>query len=171
MVGNSSFCVTKLTLGLDVVWQRVYDFNNKIMPRYVMATQDGGCLVTGEVGTGLNGGEGMMMFAVKIDSEGYLDIAEAENPVQNGECYPNPGTNVLNIRTALQNAWVEVYDVNGRLMHRQDITENVTGIDAGGWTEGVYVWKVYTGGPSTLRQAQGPQGSGTLVETGKWIKE
>ena len=162
MVGNSSFCVTKLTTGLDVIWQRVYDFNNKIRPHYVMATHDGGCLVTGEIGTGLNGEEGMMMFAVKIDSEGYLDVAEAENPVQNGECYPNPGTNVLNIRTALQNAWVEVYDVNGRLVHRQDITENVTGIDAGGWTEGVYVWKVYVG---TLT------GSVTEAESGKWIKE
>ena len=157
MVGNSAFCVTKLTTGLDVIWQQVYDFNNRIMPRYVMATQDGGCLVTGEIGTGLNGEEGMMMFAVKIDSEGYLDVAEAENPVQYGECYPNPGTNVLNIRTALQNAWVEVYDVNGRLMHRQDITENVTGIDAGDWAEGVYVWKVIS--------------NGKLAETGKWIKE
>jgi len=45
--------------------------------------------------------------------------------------YPNPGKDVLNIRTGLRDAWVEVYDMNGRLMHRQDITENVTGIDAG----------------------------------------
>ena len=157
IVGNSSFCVTKLTLGLDVVWQKVYDFNNRIMPRYVMATQDGGCLVTGEIGTGLNGEEGMMMFAVKIDSEGYLDIAEAENPVQNGECYPNPGTNVLNIRTALQNAWVEVYDVNGRMVYGQEITENVTSINAEGWPAGTYVWKVVA--------------NGMEAESGKWIKE
>lgn len=157
IVGNSSFCVTKLTLGLDVIWQQVYDFNNRIMPRYVMATQDGGCLVTGEIGTGLNGEEGMMMFAVKIDSEGYLDIAEAENPVQYGECYPNPGTNVLNIRTALQNASVEVYDTNGRLIHSQAITENVTAIDATDWPLGVYVWKVIS--------------NGKLAETGKWIKK
>jgi hypothetical protein len=52
---------------------------------------------------------------------------------------------------------VEVYDVNGRLVHRQDITEDVTGIDAGGWAEGVYVWKVISNGKE--------------VETGKWIKE
>ena len=79
--------------------------------------------------------------------------------------YPNPGQNVLNIRTALQNARVEVYDLNGRLMHSQEITENITAIPAEAWPAGVYVWKVYTsdGGPST--------GSGTLVETGKWVKE
>ena len=77
--------------------------------------------------------------------------------------YPNPGGNTLNIRTALPNARVEVYDINGRLIHSQALTENVTAIDAGDWAEGVYVWKVYTTGVST--------GSTTLVESGKWIKE
>ena len=76
--------------------------------------------------------------------------------------YPNPGRNTLNIRTALQNAHIEVYDMNGRLVHSQALTQNVTAIDATDWAEGVYVWKVYQTGPST--------GSGTLAETGKWVK-
>ena len=71
--------------------------------------------------------------------------------------YPNPGNNILNIRTGLQNAWVEVYDMNGRLVHRQDITENVTAIDAGDLAEGVYVWRVMVGGEE--------------VEIGKWVKK
>ncbi|MBR0540311.1 MAG: T9SS type A sorting domain-containing protein [Bacteroidales bacterium] len=79
------------------------------------------------------------------------------------DVYPNPGGNTLNIHTALQNVRVEVYDINGRLFHSQALTENVTAIDATDWAEGVYVWKVYVGGPST--------GSGTLAETGKWVKE
>jgi len=57
----------------------------------------------------------------------------------------------------LQNARVEVYDMNGRLIHCQAITENVTRIDAWDWAEGVYVWKVVA--------------DGKLAETGKWIKE
>ena len=157
MVGNSTFCVTKLTTGLDVIWQWVYDFNNRIMPRYVMATQDGGCLVTGEIGTGLNGEEGMMMFAVKIDSEGYLDVPETGILKSRSVCYPNPGKDVLNIRTGLQNAQVEVYDMNGRLIHSQALTENVTAIEATDWASGTYVWKVFSNGKE--------------AETGKWIKE
>jgi len=83
--------------------------------------------------------------------------------------YPNPGKDVLNIRTALQNASVEVYDMNGRLIHRQAITENVTAIDVTSWAEGVYVWKAYAsdGGPST---GSGTAVPATLAETGKWIK-
>ena len=71
--------------------------------------------------------------------------------------YPNPGGNTLNIRTGLQNARVEVYDMNGKLIHSQALTENVTGIDATDWAEGVYVWKVIVDGKE--------------VESGKWIKE
>jgi len=57
----------------------------------------------------------------------------------------------------LQNARVEVYDMNGRLIHSQAITENVTRIDAGDWAEGVYVWKVYANNKE--------------VENGTWIKQ
>ena len=101
------------------------------------------------------------MFLLVFEDEG-VGISEAEVAESQVEVYPNPGGSTLNIRTALQRAWVEVYDMNGRLVHRQDITENVTGIDAGGWAEGVYVWMVMRGVSAR---------STTLVESGKWIRE
>ena len=52
---------------------------------------------------------------------------------------------------------MEVYDINGRLVHGQALMENVTAIDAEGWAEGVYVWNVIT--------------NGKVAETGKWINE
>jgi hypothetical protein len=108
---------------------------------------------------------------VKFPAEAFVGIEEAhENGLKVAVAYPNPGKDVLNIRTGLKDARVEVYDMSGRLMHRQDITENVTGIDVTDWVEGVYVWKVYVsdGGPST---GSGTASSTTLAETGKWVKE
>lgn len=104
-------------------------------------------------------------FSVGTDlSWHYEQIIENES---NGATmvYPNPGSNTLNICTALPNASVEIYDLTGNLVCKKEITENVTSINAESWPSGVYVWKVYTsiGGVST--------GSTTLVETGKWIKE
>ena len=102
----------------------------------------------------------------KISRGVLTDIEEAHDAgFVMAVAYPNPGKEVLNIRTGLRDAWVEVYDVNGRMVYRQEIRENVTVISTTNWSEGTYVWKVYAsgGGPST--------GSGTLVETGKWIKE
>ena len=91
-------------------------------------------------------------------SQGILDDVEEAHDAgfAVAMAYPNPGKNVLNIRTALQNARVEVYDANGRLIHSQVLTENVTAIDATDWAEGVYVWRVIANGKE--------------VETGKWIK-
>jgi hypothetical protein len=64
---------------------------------------------------------------------------------------------VLNIRTGLKDARVEVYDVNGRMVYRQEITENVTSINAEGWPSGAYVWKVIADNKE--------------AECGKWIKK
>ena len=120
------------------------------------ACPEGGCLVschkiheaTNEAGNCL----------IKITKETLVGIEEAHDAgFAVAVAYPNPGNNTLNIRTALQNARVEVYDLNGRLIHSQTLTENVTGIDAVDWAEGVYVWKVMADGKE--------------AESGKWIKE
>ncbi len=92
----------------------------------------------------------------------FQDLDAVEEQATQSCVYPNPGGNTLNIRTALPNAHVEVYDLNGKLIHYQVITDETTSINAEDWASGVYVWKVYTG-VST--------GSTTLAETGKWIKE
>jgi hypothetical protein len=110
----------------------------------------------------------------KLPKESFDNIEEAHTQgFAVATAYPNPGKDVLNIRTGLRDAWVEVYDVNGRLIHRQALTDNVTAIDAGDWAEGFYVWKVYTsnGGPSTLRLGSATTGSVIEAESGKWIKE
>jgi len=64
---------------------------------------------------------------------------------------------VLNIRTALQNAHVEIYDLSGKLIHKQQITDNITPITTTSWPSGTYIWKVLANGKE--------------AESGKWIKE
>ena len=106
--------------------------------------------------------QGQQVFAGRVSTVihvlPYDQIEEAhDNSLKLAFAYPNPGGNTLNIRTALQNARVEVYDTHGRIIHSQALTENVTAIDATDWIEGVYVWKVISNGKE--------------VEIGKWIKQ
>ena len=75
--------------------------------------------------------------------------------------YPNPGCNVLNIRTGLRNAVVTVYDMQGRKIHEQEITDDVTSVDASNWQSGTYVWKL-----GIRNEELGMK----EVESGKWIK-
>jgi hypothetical protein len=127
----------------------------------ITTTRDGGVLMTSHTKK-LTDQNQQGSAVVKFPAEAFVGIDEAhENGLKVAIAYPNPGKDVLNIRTALQNACVEVFDMDGRLVHTQALTENVTAIDATDWAEGVYVWKVYT--TST--------GSTTPVETGKWVKE
>ena len=95
---------------------------------------------------------------VKFPAEAFVGIEEAhDNGLKVAIAYPNPGKDVLNIRTGLKDARVEVNDMNGRIVYGKEITEDVTSINAEGWPAGAYVWKVVA--------------NGREVESGKWIKE
>ena len=94
----------------------------------------------------------------KIPKEAFDGIEEAHDAgFAVAMAYPNPGGNTLNIRTALPNAYVEVYDLSGKLIHHQEITDETTSINAENWASGSYVWKVVSNGKE--------------AENGKWIKE
>ena len=122
----------------------------------ITTTRDGGVLMTAHTKE-LTDQNKQGSVVVKFPAEAFMGIEEAhDNGLKVAIAYPNPGKDVLNIRTALQNPRVEVCDMNGRLVHSQALTENVTAIDAGDWAEGVYVWNVIA--------------NGKMVETGKWVK-
>ena len=123
----------------------------------ITTTMDGGVLMTAHTKK-LTDQNQQGSVVVKFPAEVFDGIDEAhDNGLKVAIAYPNPGKDVLNIRTGLRDAWVEVYDMIGRLVHSQDITENVTAINTTNWSEGTYVWKVMV--------------NGSEAESGKWIKE
>ena len=74
-----------------------------------------------------------------------------------GKAYPNPGKDELCFRSVLHEGELMIYDIYGNLIHKQEITDDITLIDAESWPSGVYVWKVVANGKE--------------VECGKWIKQ
>ena len=94
----------------------------------------------------------------KFPAEAFVGVEEAhDNGLKVAIAYPNPGKDVLNIRTGLKDAWVEVYDMSGRMICGQEIIDNVTAINTTSWPSGSYVWRVVANGKE--------------AESGKWIKE
>ena len=53
------------------------------------------------------------------------------------------------------------YDMQGRMVHQQEITDDVTSVDASGWKSGTYVWKL-----GIRNEELGIK----EVEEGKWVK-
>lgn len=96
-------------------------------------------------------------YNIPMFEDGIEAVDESNESVALSSVYPNPGKDVFNIRTALPNAYVEVYDSNGKLIHHQEITNETTSINAEKWASGSYVWKVISNGQE--------------AENGKWIKQ
>ena len=95
----------------------------------------------------------------KFPASAFVNIEEAHaHNLHLAVAYPNPGGDVLNIRTGLRNATLQVYDMQGRIIHQQIITDEVTSIDASKWNSGTYIWKL------TVNNEQ------LTVEEGKWVK-
>ncbi|MCQ2314860.1 MAG: T9SS type A sorting domain-containing protein [Bacteroidales bacterium] len=125
----------------------------------ILTTSDGGALFISK-STNLDDRRQCWTTVTKFSAKSLQNVEVEEvhaNGLKVAIAYPNPGGSEMHIRTTVENAAVEVYDMNGRLIHSQTITENVTGIDAGAWAEGIYVWKVLSGE--------------RIVESGKWVKE
>ena len=74
------------------------------------------------------------------------------------EVYPNPGKNSLTISVKTPGSTMQMFDVMGRKVFEKQWMDEVTTINTEAWPSGMYFWKMTTS-------------SGTLVETGKWVKE
>ncbi len=130
----------------------IYTFVNSIV-----STKEEDLLLVGHANS-LNGDKSWN-FVTKFPASAFVNIEEAHaNNLHLAVAYPNPGGDVLNIRTGLRNATLHVYDIQGRKIHQQEITDEVTSIDASKWNSGTYIWKL------TINNEQ------LTVEEGKWIK-
>ena len=157
--------IEHLTPEFDVISAVYYDLPGEMMHSHassITVTEDGGVLLTLR-GYDMNMPNSRYESVVKFPAEAFLGVDEAHaNGLSLAIAYPNPGHDVLNIRTTVENAAVEVYDMNGRLVAQQPVTETETVLDATDWAAGTYVWKVVSGVSTS---------STTLIESGKWIKE
>ncbi len=147
----------KMDRNLNTIQEVFYDIpNSETWGSSIVATKDGGVLLMG-TSKNLHVPGIEYSFVAKFPAEAFMSVEEAhKNNLHVAMAFPNPGNNVLNIKTSLQNASIEVYDIFGKLVYKQDITENITAIPTEGWNSGMYLWKVYSNEKE--------------VESGKWVK-
>ena len=187
---DSWIMIEKLNRNFELVQEVYYPYqeSTNLNCNSYYVTRDGGVLLLSYCHE-LDNKNINHYILTKFPAEAFLGIDEAhDNGLKVAIAYPNPGGNTLNIRTAVTmwqpcKAHVEVYDMNGRLIHSQILTENMTAINAENWPSGVYVWRVMMGTelvgtelvevPTDLGTSHSTvsTSSTTLVETGKWVKE
>ena len=154
---SDNFYVAMLDGNLNIKGEIYYHNEMRMLVPYsIHVLGSGDCLVST---AGKDRRTGELQHAIfKISEETLVGIEEAHSHgFAVATAYPNPGKDVLNIRTGLKDARVKVYDMNGRMVYGQEITENVTSINAEGWLSGTYIWKVVA--------------NGNVAESGKWVKK
>ena len=152
----SEYMITKLDADLNVIWERFFISGGDFLYS-IKATNDNACVILGN--TIIN--NKYHALVLKLDAEGNLP-ASIENPkIKTHELilYPNPSKSNLNIRTAVQRIGGEfkMYDISGKQILQQKITESITQINTNNLPAGAYIYKYIH--------------KNKVIESGKWIKE
>ena len=113
--------ITKTDNNASIIWQRFYeDGENVYFPYSIIATNDGGCIVTGcawKSDSHLDS----HVFLFKVFSDGTLAIPEMEEFMRPYAYYPNPAQNELHLNYSpdVTPAQIELYDIQGWLVKTQ----------------------------------------------------
>ena len=133
---------------------------NYIEVNSIVPTKNEDLLLVGNANS-LNGDKSWN-FVTKFPASAFVNIEEAHaHGLKYAVAYPNPGGDVMNIRTGLRNAVLSVYDLQGRKIHEEEIIDDVTSVDASKWQSGTYVWKLGMRNDELGMKE---------VESGKWVK-
>ena len=158
MYNDSWIMIEKLNANFDTISTFFYDQElvyNKLFS--MKATNDGGVILV-SYSNNLDNGDKCSTRITKFPASALtIEEAHAHN-LKVAVAYPNPGGDVMNIRTSLRDCTLQVCDMQGRLVHQQEITDDVTSVDASGWKSGTYIWELKT------------ENGKLKVEEGKWAK-
>ena len=153
---TDNFYLAMLDGNLNIIGEIYYHNEERmVVPYSIHVLESGDCLVST---AGKDRKTLEMQHAIfRVPKETFDGIDEAHDAgYAVAIAYPNPGKDVLNIRTGLQNARIEVYDLSGKLIYSQEITDNITTIYTTYWPYGTYMWRVLV--------------DGKVAESGKWVK-
>jgi len=144
---------------LNLRWSKYYGLeNNVINLHHVLATSDGGVLLTGNC-MDVNVNPHYDVFMLKLDKYGVYTGIEDQSDIKVREVmlYPNPARDNLNIETALPAAEIALYGIYGNEIARKKLRKGITDIDITSLLPGIYAYRIIS--------------NNKLIESGKWVKQ
>ncbi len=151
------FTLVKTDDKLNILWEQFFDIGNGFRLQSITAADDGGCYILGEV----NINNTWRTLIIKTNENGTLSVQNNKQinfKTRNLLLYPNPGTDILHIRTAVQSTGgtITLYDINGKQIIQKNISQTNTDINTENIPSGIYLYRYRL--------------NNKLIETGKWIK-
>ena len=150
--------LAKMDSNLNVLTERYLGGDSFYGIMSMITTTDGGMAIGGyKYDYTVNDWGDKDAFLIKTDADLMVGTNEhATIPVHSALVYPNPGTGTMNIRTTEKGSVLKLYNLSGKQMLQQKISDLITQVDCNNLTNGVYVWKLYK--------------NNREIDHGKWIK-
>ena len=153
--GGTPGWAAKLDKYGTVLWENTYSLDFRTTGYLVDAaeTPDGGFIFTGSHSVA-GSPTGQDMWLVKVDSNGCVVAGCTPTGITNTKIghedkttiYPNPATDILNVEMTSfpdeKEVKIELYDIAGRKVFQQLLTNNKTQIDIRHLQPGMYILKV-----------------------------
>ena len=156
---DSWFHLIKINSDITPQWEYYYGGDAYYVLYSILATSDGGCLMVGNRYDDEIQNLERDVYIVKVNSDGLIvwtqEIEVNNNP---SVVYPNPGTNSLQVKTYHKEWLVELFNINGQLMIKQQVNADENTIDTQMLNPGMYFYRL-----TDLKNK--------TVESGKWVKQ
>lgn len=156
----SWFILNKIDSNLNLKWQKFYGGDACYVPLTILATQDGGCVMAGTRYDYITQPvQERDLYVLKVDEGGLITWTQ-EIPMDNQPTtvYPNPGTNLLNIKTNNRELLFELIDMNGQVVIKQMVNNDSDAIVTESLKPGMYFYRM-----TDIKN--------NIAETGKWVKQ
>jgi len=146
---DNYFMLTKLNENLNIVWTKFYGGNASYRLNHVIPTNDGGCLMVGKYFyADTMSYDDIILIKVDADGNSSLTSNIKENPqslVKDIIVYPNPTSNIINFRKGqqIQQAIIEIYDINGKLIIQREFVDEILTIDLNNNQKGIHIYKIF----------------------------
>jgi len=158
---DSWFHLVKINEDITPQWEYWYGGDVYYVLYYVLATNDGGCLMVGTRYDYLTQDVERDIYVVKVNSEGLITGLPENTQIEMHEAivYPNPGNEEIKVRIAVQHkeSIFELFDMSGRLALKENFAGIEGTVNSTFLPSGTYIYKI--------------TGTNGLKETGKWIKQ
>jgi len=156
-IGNSSnLVVSKLDNNLDTVWEWNYGGDAFYHVYNILATEDKGCVIIGNVNDTINHNLNRDLFIIKLDSNGTTTWTQ-KIPIPNVgiNLFPNPASTTINLKLNNANQQIQslrIFDLQGKIVIQQLAYRNQLQIDISSLSSGVYIIEGQTQSGAVFRR-------------------
>lgn len=155
---HSWYILRSLDSMLNIRWTKYYGNSGYNTLRSIMATSDGGAILSGERYDYNYPDNKLDLYFVKVDSQGLISGTNDDRiKARNAIVYPNPGKDLLIVEAGVQVKGAEFFlvDINGKTVIHQQLSQPVTRFKTSHLAQGLYAWRIVY--------------QNKIIESGKWV--